>query len=363
MTALYIVIFIFVLGILVLVHEFGHFLAAKLLGVKVEEFAFGFKPSLFSFKKGETRYILGMIPFGGFVKLHGEEGEENLISIENKASQKIDKKRAFFSQPPWKKAIIVSAGVIFNFLFAWLIFTIWFISTAYLPEKNFVFVAQVLMNSPAYHAGIRAGDLILSVDNQKIDTPTRLKEITTAKQGQEVLLTFRHMGFNKTKKVKLSVGEAPLGVAVEVISIAEKIPFYLAPYYALLVILKIVYITFAFFFGLIKSLFVGVIPKEAAEQVTGPIGIYSFLSQMVSLGFFYTLRFIGIISLSLGIFNILPLPALDGGRLVFIAAEALIGKRLGLKKIETAIHTIGFALLILLILLVSFKDIRRLIGG
>jgi len=244
-----------------------------------------------------------------------------------------------------------------------LIFTIWLLGASYLPEKNFVFVAQVLPKAPAYQAGIRAGDLILSIDHQKVTTSYELREITSKKQGQEVLVTFRHMGHNKSKKVKLSTGDAPLGVAIEEISIAEKVPFYLAPYYAFVIILKIISITLSFFFGLVKSLLVGSLPKEASEQVAGPIGIYSFLAQMVSLGFFYVLRFVGIVSLSLGIFNILPLPALDGGRLVFTVAEAFLGKRVALRKLEAAVHTIGFALLIILILLVSFKDIRKLAGG
>ncbi len=363
MTVIFIIVFVIVLGIMVLAHEFGHFLAAKMLGVKVEEFAFGFKPTLFSWVRGETKYMFNAIPIGGFVKLKGEEGEEMMFSSDQEV--KVSKKdpRSFAAQKPWRRAVIASAGVFANLILAWLLLTIWLIVTSYRPSPPAVFVASVIKDSSAHRADIKAGDILIAGNGQKISNTEELKSFTKANKGKEVTLTVRRFGKDQQKRIDLSQNEeAPLGVVIEDMAGTEKIPWYQAPYYALVIIGNIIAVVFVFLWELIKSLFGGA-PVEAASEISGPIGIYGLLSQMVSIGFVHVLRFVAILSLSLSIFNILPIPALDGGRLLFIGLEGLFGKRVIKERMEAALHTIGFAILVALLLVVSYRDIVKLIRG
>lgn len=363
LTLLFIIIFLLVLGILVLVHEFGHFIFAKMLGVKVEEFALGFKPTLYSSQKGETKYMLNAIPFGGFVKLHGEDGEEMLMQIEGGHRNTTNPKRAFYAQKPWKRGLIAAGGVIMNFILAWLLITIWLMVISFRPSLPAVFITDVIKGSSAATAGIQTGDLIISADSVKISTSDNLQVFTKEHIGQEITLIVRRFGRDHQKTVTLGENkEAPLGVAIEDMSIQETVLWYEAPYMALVIIKNAVVLTLSVLWEIIRTSVMGA-PSSAASQVSGPIGVYGLLSQMVSIGFIYVLRFVAVLSLSLGIFNILPFPALDGGRLMFIIIEGLIGKKVVRERVEAAIHSAGFILLLALILMLSLRDVVKIIKG
>lgn len=357
LTALFILGFLVVLGLLVFVHEAGHFLLAKRAGVRVEEFAFGFPPKIWSRKKGETVYAIGAIPLGGYVKLAGEN--------DSPSSEAAEDPRSFAAKSAGKRALILAGGVTANLVFAWLLLTIWFASAALRPPTGVLFVTAVLPDSAAAKAGLQMGDLIISADGQSVKDAEALKAITQAKQDQPLKFVLRRFGKDRTETVTLGQGDAPLGVGIEKLAEGEQPPsMWLSPWYALKAIYAVAYTTIYMLGTIIGGLFIHrQAAAEAAGQVAGPIGIFGMLSQMMSLGVFWTIRFVGLISLALAVFNLLPIPALDGGRLLFVGIEKLFGRSIKRDKIEQWAHAAGFALLLGLIILISGRDILRLVQG
>ncbi len=351
-----IIVFLLVIGILVVVHEFGHFIVAKLTGVKVEEFAIGFPPRLFSFKKGETEYSINAIPLGGYVKMLGE--------LEHSAS-----KRAFENKTPSKRFWISIAGVLMNIFLAWFVLSIGFAvgmspivsSPDSIPGEKLsseIILADVTKNSPADKAGIEVEDVVISATSDGIFTSfsslDQFDKYNTNHKNKTVTYVLKRDDQTISKEVKLSNdNDAQLGVAM--VEKAEvRVLWYKAPYVALRETVKIIDLTFEF----LGSFFAGLFTHgKIAEGVGGPIAIYTFTGLAVKAGIMVLLQFVALLSINLALINILPFPALDGGRLVFIILEKIYGKRVIKEKVENIIHTIGFGFLILLMIAITYKDI------
>jgi len=373
--------FIFVLGILITVHELGHFIAAKCLGVKVEEFSIGFPPRIFAFKKGETKYSVGLLLFGGYVKMLGEDGTDyydtsrgNLALKQSKEEQKsLNDPRAFNRQKPGSRFIISVAGVLMNFALAWLILSIGFMVGMTPPVtpsdqvkfghavKGQVYIAEILPDSAAEQSGLLAGDQLvgLSSSGENIE-PTALDEVsdfTGRNLGKEIVIKAKRNNQPIEKVAKLSSDKnAPLGVAIINQSIV-RVPWYVAPYVAMIETWGIIKVIFMFLGNFIGQLFQ---TRTLSDQVGGPVAIFNLSGSAAKAGTQAFFQFIAMLSVNLGLINILPIPALDGGRALFIILEKIFGKRIVKENIENIIHNIGFALLMLLILAVTFRDVAKL---
>ncbi len=346
-----IITFFIVLSVLVLIHELGHFTAAKLFGVKVLEFGFGFPPRIFGIKKGETIYSINALPIGGFVRLFGEEGED--------VTAKSELNRAFFKKPPFQKLIIILAGVIMNFTLAVLIISYIFTQGVYVPGSK-VYVASVLKNSPAQNVGILKEDRIVEIGNVKINSSSDLISSTKKFAGQSVQIKIergeqkKEMKFNVVPRKNPPKGEGALGVSVTDLEF-KKYSVFQAPFYGTIESMKLSYLTLR---GVI-DIFVRLIRfSEVPKEVAGPVGIARLVGQAVDYGFMAVLQLMGLLSLNLAVINVLPFPALDGGRLVFVLIEMVTGKRVN-PKFESMVNTIGFAILIGLIVLITRNDILR----
>lgn len=353
-----IIIFIITLSILVLVHEFGHFLVAKKMGVKVEEFGIGLPPKLFGIKKGETLYSVNLLPIGGFVKLYGEEYDE----LSNKNKSKLNNSRAFVNKKPWQKTLIVLGGVIGNFLLGWFIFS--YLVTQGVPVPiNKVVVESVTKNSPAFTAGLQEKDVIKKIiyDDRTIDltSSTTLIEETKKSSGKNVSLLVQRgqheLAIKLVPRLNPPKGEGPLGVSVTSF-VEKKYPWYTAPFYGLVEAFSI---TAKIATELGKMLLGFITFQKQNVDVAGPVGIASLAGQAVKFGRNAFLEFLALLSLNLAIMNILPFPALDGGRLVFVLYEGLTKKKPN-KNFEKYTNLIGFVILLFLAALVTVSDIMKL---
>ena len=356
-----ILIFVIILGTLVLVHEFGHFIVAKRSRVRVDEFGIGFPPRLFAFRKGETEYSLNLIPFGGFVKIFGENPEDTL------AEQ--DKERSFSAKSKWTQALILAAGVFFNFIFAWFLLSINFISGVDVPISERVgakdprlMVTYVLPKSPAEAAGIHAGDVILFLEAGSRTltevNPVNVSDFITASEG-EIKFLYKRNSETKTAIISPQEGIIPekraVGISMDLVG-TIKLPLHEALIEGGRMTVQWIYATTL---GLLT--FFGSIFRGAGDfsQISGPVGIVSMVDDVSRLGILHIISFAALISINLGVINLLPFPALDGGRLFFILIESIIRRPFKPSFVRTA-HGLGFILLILLMLVVTFYDVVRL---
>ncbi|MDP2873797.1 MAG: M50 family metallopeptidase [bacterium] len=344
-------VFFITLSVLVLVHELGHFLAAKKAGIRVEEFGFGYPPRVLGKKIKGTIYSLNLLPFGGFVKLYGEELAEKKIE-----------KNAFWAKSKKARTGVILAGVIANFILAVVCFSIVY-SISGIPVKiGKVKIEEIAVGSPADKAGLEAGDLIVGVDDQKLALVDDFVRTVEAKKGQEINLMIerdKQFVLKITPRQNPPQGEGALGVIITDTEI-KKFPLWKMP------ILGAYYGTReALGWG---GLIVGSVGKMMADlvgrgvvpkDIAGPIGIYQASSQVSRHGFLAVLQFIGILSVNLAVLNILPFPALDGGRLDFIGYE-LITRKKPKPQIEHWINAVGMAVLLTLIVLVTIGDLKRL---
>ncbi len=346
--------FVVVLSVLVIVHELGHFLAAKKVGIWVEEFGLGLPPRIFGKKIGETIYSVNWFPFGGFVRMHGEDG-----------SSKIKKDRAFILKPKSQRLFVVTAGVLMNFALAIVIFSVVYFFTGVPRDTKIVRVVDVLPGSPAQEAGILKDDILVKVDDRLIDNTSSFVSYIDSKKGEKVSLVVKRGSEDLSLKVVPRVAppenEGPLGVVISSTEIYYP-PVWQRPFYGAFYGVKE-----AIFWGknialslgnMIVGLFRGDIPKD----VSGPVGIFAITTQAAKLGIFTLLNFVGILSLNLAILNILPFPALDGGRLFFIIFEMIFKKRVP-EKIESTIHMVGMAFLLLLLIAITIFDFKRLMAA
>lgn len=354
MTLILIIIFI---SILILVHELGHFYAARKFNVRVDEFGFGFPPKIFSRVKNGIRYSINLLPFGGFVKIFGEHGEGEGAPD------------SFISRPAWQRFVILFAGVGMNFMLAWILFSIGSIAGVprIVDEKDAeipVSIITVAPNSPADEAGLRFGDKILEIrapeTSLRIETEADVIEFVEAYRGEEITLIVergeRVLEISATPRGHVPEGEGPLGIALARLTV-DKTPWYLAPWEGGKIFLRSVFATVQGLGIVLKEL---VTEGRAPQAVSGPIGIFSFAQDTRALGFAYFLQFVGILSVNLGILNFLPIPALDGGRILFLLIEKIRGTRIH-PAVENAAHTFGFLLLVLLMILVTYRDVTRIL--
>jgi len=357
-----IIIFLLVLTVLVLVHELGHFFVAKKFKIKVEEFGFGLPPRIIGKKFGETIYSINWLPIGGFVKLYGED-EAGAGRISKQIKLIANKSRTFYARPPWQKALVVVAGVFMNFVLSVVIISFLFAAVGATVPGDKVVISQVIKNSPAEKAGISTGDRVAYINSTKITSTTQLISETRKNLGRQI--TIKLVSGQNEKEVKVTPrinypkGEGPMGIAISQNVEVKKYSWYQAPFAAVMEALKISWLIIAGFGSLIYQLITsGAVPGEVA----GPIGIAQLTGQVVAVGPFAVLSFVSLLSLNLAILNILPVPALDGGRLFFILIELITGKKVH-PRFESYAHTIGMALLLALIALITFHDLTRLVTG
>lgn len=348
---------IIAISLLVLVHEWGHFYFARILGVRVEEFGFGFPPKLFSRVKNGVRYSFNALPFGGFVKIFGEHGEGE------------GDNKSFISRPAWQRFIILGAGVFMNFMLAWVVFSI--AAAVGLPQAGDtpkggtpVSIIGVLPSSPAEQAGLKFGDQILEMRSYetslRIESEKDVRDFADAYRGEEVALMVRRgdeiREVRMTPRAQSPEGEGPLGVALARLTLV-KTPWYLAPVEGFLTLIRSVSAVVNGFFLILREIAVS---GTTSVAVSGPVGIFFFADDTRTLGIAYFLQFIGMLSVNLGVINFLPIPALDGGRILFLAIEKIKGRRVS-PNVENIIHAVGFAFLILMMALVTYKDVVKIL--
>lgn len=346
--------------ILVIIHELGHFLMAKKFGIKVEEFGFGIPPRIFGKKIGETIWSLNWLPLGGFVKLLGEDETDK---------KRLDNPHSFAKAHVNNRIIVVVAGVVMNLILAWILFYTVIISQdfkiIYPTPDPIVSVARLEAGFPAGEAGIQIGDRILTIDGRKMENIDEAVSAIKAKNGQPLILRVADLDGNFKKELTVTPketkeGEKLIGVVFSPIGIK----FYQTPLEKTLSGITYSYdltrITFVGLGRLIGDVASGNIEK-ASEQVAGPVGLAKIADTFISAGAILPyIWFTGVISLTLAIFNVLPIPALDGGRLFFILIELVFKKKVK-AEIEKVIHTVGFAILLTLALLVTYSDVSKLI--
>ena len=428
-----VIVFVIILGLLIFVHELGHFLTARRNGIKAEEFGFGFPPRIFGIQflsgrekqktmevesiekeivdiksgkneirketitekmrqvvrlidikkwriiwgsrdgddknekkdlqeahqkkfAGSTIYSLNWIPLGGFVKIKGEDGG-------NKKDQD-----SFAGKSAWVRTKVLAAGVLMNFVLAWALISVVMMIGA--PEatdtdKNIagskIQISEIISGSPAENSGIKVGDEIAKTQNGiKIESVKDFQDFVNANKGKEINLSVQRgkeaIQIKITPREDAPNGEGPLGVGLAQTSIV-KYPWYEAIWIGFKTTLSLIGAIFAALGGILKNLFMG---NGVGADVAGPVGIAILTGEVTKLGLVYILQFAALLSINLGIINALPIPALDGGRILFILIEKIKGSAVS-QKVEQIFHTVGFILLIILLVLVSFKDVLKLV--
>ncbi len=370
-------IFIIILSALIVVHELGHFLAAKWSGIRVDEFGLGFPPrakKLFTWKG--TPFTLNWLPFGGFVKIFGENPEEPIRSdLENSESKgsTLPAKDNFQSKNRGTQAAVLAAGVFFNFLFAWALISFGFMVGLPAPvgqefpvENPVTTITLVDPASPAGEADLRSGDEIISLTRGMERLPLEGEELTPeavsefiGSSREQVIFEISRGGEILEKSVVpedgIVEGRPAIGIAMDSVGIAKLSP-HLALWHGLKTTWALTISTGYAIFDFLSGVFRG---NADLSEVTGPVGIVGVVGDVSELGFMHLVTLTALISINLAVINLLPFPALDGGRLVFVAIEA-ITRRSVPAKIFNIVNTAGFLLLILLMLIITARDISNL---
>lgn len=367
-------IFIVVLAILVLSHEFGHFIVARKNGITVEEFGFGFPPRLVGLQRVEsdsgrhwqiiwhkkqlaetvshhtgTLYSINLIPLGGFVRIKGE----------NAVDEDAHERDSFATKKTWQKALVLVAGVVMNIVLAAILLSIGYMIGMPSVGDNGpgkLEVLQVIDGKPAATAGIQVGDAILKVD--ALDSPTiaQFQQYVNDHKNDELSVTVEHAGQQTIKKIRPAVyadtGKSGIGVALATVG-TIRYPWYRAIIegcrstgeYLVLIVLG--------FWQLLVGLFRG---AGVGGAISGPVGVAVMTGEAAKLGLSYLLQFTALLSLNLAVLNILPVPSLDGGRLVFVFVNKLFRRGIS-PRVEQIIHTVGFVLLMALVVVVTVRDV------
>lgn len=358
--------FIIILSVLVIVHELGHFLVAKKLGIKVEEFGVGFPPRAWSKKIGETVYSINWLPVGGFVKLYGEDAAGGgSIKVKDQKSNIEDQagvERAYYARPLWQRMVVVIAGVVMNVILAIVLISFLFATQGVpLPSENII-VTEVSHNSPAEIAGLRKDDRILRINNREIKTTELFISETKKLKGQEVTLIVKR-GDQKfsTKlipRVNAPKNQGAMGVAISNIEV-KKYSWLEAPFFGTMEAAKFSWMIASGLGSMVSDF---VLHGTKPQGVAGPIGVAQLTGEAVRAGWFAVLWFMSLLSLNLAVLNILPIPALDGGRFFFMIVEMLTGKKVS-PKYEAYAHGVGLVLLLGLMAVITVLDLTRLVQG
>lgn len=332
--------FVFVLGLLVMAHEIGHFVTARLVGMRVREFGIGFGPALASTKRGETTYSLNLVPLGGYVKIAGMDPDEE------------QDERSYSAKPIWARMLVIAAGSLMNFLLPILLFLVVLLGAGIDQASDKPIIGKVLADKPAVQAGLLAGDRVTAVDGQRIDTWTQFVNVIRVSADKQLTIAFERGGVPRTVTIRpehdAKTNRGVIGVMPEIINHKP------GPGEALGMALKQTWLATVTIFGGLVQMITG----QAPADVAGPIGVAQMTGQVAQLGFLPLLQFAAFLSINLGLINLLPVPVLDGGHLVTLAVEAVRGKPLSRSSLQF-IQAIGFTLLMLLLLFATFKDITR----
>ena len=363
-----VIIFLIVLAVLIFVHELGHFLLARANGIRVDEFKIGFGPRIFSWGKGETKYGLNLIPFGGYVKIHGEDPNEE-------SEHGPDSARSFTSKSRWKQASVLLAGIFFNFLFAWLLFFGILAIGGTVPIAAFGMYPQYLSNprvivldaekdSPAIKAGLGIGDVITSIDDQNgksvtVSSTTDIQKVIASSTGAAVTLHYDKNGQSQSVSVTPIKGiladRYAIGISMDNVAYV-RMPFFAAIGNSFIYTVNMIRDTAVGLYYFVTGLFHG---TSGIADVSGPVGIAVIIGNAAHLNISYLLIVVAIISANLGVINLVPFPALDGGRTLFVAIEGVTRRRIP-TKFTNIVNTVGFGLLMALMVFVTYKDIVRL---
>lgn len=352
------VVFITVFGIasLILVHELGHFLVAKKFGLRVDEFGIGFPPRILKKKIGETLYSLNWIPLGGFVKIAGEG--EDLQDFREE-----EKDRLFAFQRPWKKALVVSAGVLVNFVVGWFIlFLVFLIGT---PQG--ILVSSLEEGGPAALSGFQSGDVVVGFGDslESIRSLSSIEEtpslqfthFISERADKNVYFEITRQGQSQIFPVFLGMKEGSgfLGVRFTEVGILRHsfIDAFTDSFFQTIYIISA---TFQSLFDLIRG---ALFEAKISEGVVGPVGIFSFAHETGQVSLVYLLQLLSIISLNLAVLNLIPIPALDGGHLLFILIEKIKGSAVG-QRARIIAHSLGVSFLVLLVIALTVRDVQRI---
>lgn len=354
-----ILIFILVLGLLIFIHELGHFLVAKKSGIRVDEFAIGFPPRIFSFTKGGTRYALNLIPFGGYVKIFGESPEDG--ATEKTATD------SMINKPKYIQILVLIAGVTFNIILAFVIFLILFTKGAefnanlvpFAKSEQGIRVEYVMDDSLAMQSGLKEGDFVESVQIEGKEKITDAEGIfatlySSEKENTTIVVQNKEQGEHEIALYPSS-SDIKFGFSLtDRVFIQTNI--LQASTYAFSATVNMTKLTTIGLFDFFGQLFTG---KANFEEVAGPVGIVGLVGKAAENGLNDVLFLTAIISINLAVLNLLPFPALDGGRIVVVVIEAIRRKDLDYKKVAI-VNAVGFFLLIALMILLTFHDIKNL---
>ncbi|NLZ39411.1 MAG: RIP metalloprotease RseP [Firmicutes bacterium] len=328
-------------GLLIFFHELGHFLVAKKVGIGVIEFAIGFGPRVFTKEAGETVYSIRAFPFGGFVRLVGEDPEDETAEEES----------SFQKKTVWQRFAVIAAGPLMNFLLAVILFSLIYFAFLGVPVYDSTILGEVLPNGEAAKAGLQPGDKIISIAGEEVEDWRELVKLIHNNPEQQIEIVFERNREVNTVTVTpvrdLEIGEGRIGIGVQ----TRKYSFFPA-------VKMGIEQTFWFIRFMAYSL-IQIVTGRMAPDVVGPVGIISLVGEVVHTGIMNLLSLAAIISLNLGFLNLLPIPALDGSRLLFLVIEGVRGRPVDPQK-ESLIHFIGFTVLILLMVIVAYKDLMRL---
>lgn len=368
-----VLIFLVLLGFLVFVHELGHFLVARRNGIRADEFGFGFPPRLLGVVKDDTTgrykivwgnkdvlsshtvYSLNWLPLGGFVRIKGEDGQNHDPD-------------SFAGKSAWIRTKVLGAGVVMNFVFAWLLISIVFTlglpqpidpsQRAQYPDAK-IQILEVKKDAPAEAMGLQLGDEILTIAGEDITSLKQVSEIIALSKGKNLEIKIDRLGkemiLTGMPRTEYPAGEGALGISFSETAIISY-PWYQSLYHGLIATYNITVAILQAFGRMLGGLFG--IETGAVVDVTGPVGIVYLTKQMSDLGLAYLLQFAALLSINLGIINILPIPALDGGRILFILIEKLKGSPVS-RRVEGMIHQIGFMLLLILMFFITVRDFSQ----
>ncbi len=338
---------VFVFGLMIMVHELGHFLVAKKSGIKVLEFSFGFGPKLLGYQGRETLYAWRLVPLGGFVRLYGMDAEVDENGVERIAPA--DDEHSYMHKTVWRRMAVIAAGPLMNFVLAVVLFVAMGIPTMGTGNT----VGSLLPGNPAEKAGIMAGDRIVAIDNEPIANWTALTEVIHAKPDQSLQITVERNGQRRTIQVTTTKdSQTNYGM----IGIYPSI-FY--QHFPLTNTIKFGLTQTVDFTRAIVVALVQMITRKIPADLGGPVAIGNAIGQAAQQGWHDTLGLTGMLSIQLGLLNLFPIPALDGSRLVFLLVEGIRRKPINPEK-ENLVHLVGFVLLLALMLAVTYHDIVSL---
>lgn len=357
-----ILLFLAVLSVLVFVHELGHFLVAKKTGMAVEEFGFGFPPRAFGVKRGDTTYSVNWIPLGGFVKIKGESGEFR------------DDADSFSSQAGWKRFAVLFAGVAMNMLLAAVLLSIGFMlglpsvidagtpKSAHISDQALV-ATSIVPDSPSAKAGLKAGDTILTIDTRVFENADAARNYIreNGDGGMDVGVQHEDGTFGTSRVASADIPSAGIhGIGVGLV-MTGRISYAppMAVYHGFVMAGALLADVVLSFYDLLKNI---IVHQKVGVELSGPVGIAVMTGEVARLGFVYLLQFTALLSVNLAVVNVLPFPALDGGRIFFLAIEKLRRRAMN-QRAEALMHNIGFLLLISLVLLVTYRDFVRFGGS